>query len=294
MEQSFVDLTIIIVSWNVREHLDRCLQSSLGQPGVSYEVLVVDNASADQSADLVRERYPNVQLIANHENRGYARANNQAIAKARGKFLLLLNPDTVIHKGTLAATVKYLSEHPKVGILGCRIENEDGSLQRSVRRFPTLVSQIWILLKLHRFFSGLSSLKRYLALDFDYAREQDADQVMGAFFAFRRELLETVGTLDDGFFLWFEEVDFCRRAKNAGWLVRYVPSFAITHVGGESFGQLLSVEQQTFFNRSLLRYFRKHHSVEAWLMLLILTPLSLLLAFVEHFFRRWYAPESFR
>lgn len=294
MQERQIDISVIIVSWNVREQLARCLVSITRQQDVRYEVFVVDNASADGSAQMVREKFPDVQLTANTQNLGFARANNQVLSATSGRHLLLLNPDTALPPQTLERTVKYLDEHEDVGVLGCTIHHTNGSLQRSVLRFPAFLSQAMVLLKVQAFTQRPLPLRRYYALDFDYQKKADVDQIMGSFFAVRRAVVDEIGPLDNGFFLWFEEVDFCKRARRAGWIVRYTPEFSITHAGGESFRQLLSIEQQLIFDRSMLRYFRKHHAFLAYLGLLILCAPNLLLAFGEQFFQRWYEPKPVR
>lgn len=288
------DISIIIVNWNVREHLERCLSSLLTQQGCLFEVFVVDNASNDASAALVAERFPQVRLIANTQNVGFARANNQALLEAKGAVLLLLNPDTILPKDALRRTVQYFAAHTEVGILGCRLQHSDGSPQRSVLRFPTFCSQALVLLKVQAFTQKPLPLQRYYALDFDYAHDADVEQVMGSFFALRRAVYDAIGPLDKQYFVWFEEVDYCRRARAAGWRVRYTPSITVTHVGAESARQLLSIEQQIIFNRSMLHYFRKHHSILAYAGLLVLSVLSYVLAFGEEFFHRWYVPKPVR
>lgn len=288
------DISVIIVSWNVREQLEQCLASVFAQQGVTFEVFVVDNASADGSAEVVRERFSNATVIANVQNVGFARANNQALTRAGGRHFLLLNPDTVVHPGALQKTVAYFDSHQDVGILGPKVLHVDGSVQRSVLRYPTFLSQLLVLLKVQAFTQKPRALHRYYALDFDYNREADVDQVMGAYFVFRRELYEQIGGLDGGFFLWFEEVDYCLRAAKAGWRIRYVPAITMTHEAGKSFAQLFSIEQQVIFNRSLLRYFRKHHSLFAYTGLLLASLPSLALAIGEIFVRRWYVPKPVR
>ncbi|MFH1171100.1 MAG: glycosyltransferase family 2 protein [bacterium] len=289
-----IDISVIIVSWNVSELLESCLTSLRRETGITKEILVVENASRDGSADMVREKFSDVVLIVNKENRGFARANNQGIRRARGRHILLLNPDTEVHAGTLATTVRTLDEHREIGILGCSIFGKDGVRQHSVRRDPTLSSQLLILLKMHVFFPKLSALQRYFAVDFSYTHAEDVEQVMGAFLAFPAQLIERIGLLDEGFFLWFEEVDYCRRTRASGLRVRFDPMITITHAGGESFGQLLSIEQQLLFNRSLLRYFHKQHSPLAFALLALLTPLSILLAALEPIVKRWYVPKPLR
>lgn len=289
-----IDISVVIVSWNVEKQLRRCLSSVMAQSGVAFEVFVVDNASSDGSGEMVKKEFSDAQLIENAQNVGFATANNQVLPAARGRHMLLLNPDTKLPDDTLRKTVAYLDAHRDVGVLGCAILHDDGKVQRSVLRFPTIFSQALVLLKLQAFTLKPKILQQYYALDFDYSQERDVDQVMGAFFAINGEIVRTVGLLDGRFFAWFEEVDYCKRVQKAGWKIRYTPLFSITHTGGQSFNQLLSIEQQVIFNRSMIHYFRKHHSFLAVGILLVLTIPSFGFALAENIIRRWYVPKAIR
>lgn len=295
MNERAVDISVIIVSWNVLHHLKDCLASLQNQHHISYEVHVVDNASSDGTAGHIEQQYPWVRLIASKRNLGFAGANNLALHHAIGRHVLFLNPDTVLEGDTLAQTVRYLDSHSDVGVLGAKMLHKDGSIQRSVRRFPTLLSQLLVLLKLHVFFPSIPSLRAYYAMDFSYENDADVDQVMGAFFACPAAFLQAVGGWDERFFLWFEEVDLCRRARDAGWKVRYTPLVRCTHLGGESFAQLFSVEQQVLFVRSMLRYFWKRRSFLSFVVLAFFGIISVFLALVEQplkpFLKRYVRPN---
>ncbi|MFA6603518.1 MAG: glycosyltransferase family 2 protein [Patescibacteria group bacterium] len=274
-----MDLSIVIVNWKVRDLLEKCLASVyLETSGIEFEVLIVDNDSRDGSVEMVAKKFPQADLIASNRNLGFAAANNEAIARSRGEFILLLNPDTEIRDGALQKLVTFMRRERQAAICGPKLVNADGSLQPSVRHFPTLGVQAAITLKLHRLWPGLPGVKRYLAADFDYSRASACDQVMGAALMFRRSLLEDIGPLDAGYFIWFEEVDFCKTAAERGHQTWYTPEASVLHHGGESFGQLLAPRKQRIFNASGRRYFLKHHGRPAWLVLLLLHPLSMLLA----------------
>lgn len=286
------DISILIVSWNVRDLLKACLASLGAIRGVRVEIIVVDNASTDGTVAMVRETYPSVRCTANAINRGFAAANNQAIAQATGRYVLLLNPDTEAHAGSIEGVVSYLDAHADIGLFGSTILNADGSLQRSVRSDPTLVALALLFLKLHAVFPNARPLAGYFARSFDYAREADVEQLMGAYLAIRRDALRDIGLLDAGYFLWFEEVDYCKRARDAGWKVRYAPHMPITHKGGESFRKLGNVRQQYFFVTSALRYADKQMTRTAYGCLLLLAPISIVLGFLEPLIRRFYAPRA--
>lgn len=281
------EISVIIVSWNVRDVLERCLSSVQRQKEIHAEVFVVDNASDDESAAMVCSRFPTVRVIANTANRGFSVACNQALRVAGGNVLLLLNPDTVLTDPlTLRTTVDYINHHPDVGVLGAKLVNTDGSVQRSVQAFPGVASQALVLLKLHAVFPSLPALRTYNVRDFDYAHEADVDQVKGAFFAIPRTVFQRVGMLDERFFAWFEEVDYCKRVRDAGLRVRFTPSILVRHLGGTSFHQLSSFRQQRIFNRSLLAYFRKHGGPADRLFLRLLTIPSIVLSLLEPIFKK--------
>lgn len=277
--------SIIIINWNVREFLQKCLLSIYRETkNSSFEVLVIDNASSDGSGEMVQAlNLPHLTLIRNNENRGFAAAVNQGLQQARGEYFLLLNPDTEFQSGTLDKLAVFLKENPRYCVAGCQLLNPDGTVQPSVRGFPTLLDQIQILCKLHHLYLS-SSLRRYFALDFDYQKTQEVDQIMGAFFGIKRAVLEQIGFFDEKFYLWFEEVDFCQRAKKAGWPVVYAPIAQVIHYSGQSFRQLLPISRQWQFNQSMLHYFKKHHSFFAYFLLLLMQPLSLFLAFLVQIF----------
>jgi GT2 family glycosyltransferase len=252
-------LSIVIVSWNIKDLLKECLQSiraSLGD--FELEVYVVDNNSQDGTVEMMRQDFPKVKLIANDNNLGFARANNQALKQATGDYILLLNPDTKLFPDTLAKASNWLIGRPEVGIMGIRLLNADASLQPSVRRFPKFWPILLMLLKIPKILPNLKSINRYLATDFDYVREQEVDQVMGAFMLTKREVLDKVGLLDERFFIWFEEVDWCKRIKAAGYKVFYTPVAEAIHYGGKSFAQEKVATKQWNFFRSALKYFLKH------------------------------------
>jgi N-acetylglucosaminyl-diphospho-decaprenol L-rhamnosyltransferase len=271
------DLRIVIVSWNVESLLDRCL-SSLDQAcgALDWDVVVVDNHSHDRSLEITKTH--RAAIIANPDNRGFAKACNQGISGSDARYVLLLNPDTECPAGSLQKLVQIADQHPEAGIVGPKLLNTDGSVQASIRRFPRVWSQAGIMLKLHNVFPGL--FKRYFAEDLSLEREQDVDQVMGACFLIRRALIEQIGTLDERYFIWFEEVDYCRQAQAHGWKIRYVPSVSVTHHGGQSFGQVFSFKKQGYFNDSLVKYFKKWQPTWQWVLVWALQPASLAMAWL--------------
>lgn len=268
------DLSIIIVSWNSRDLLRRNLTKIQdGDNKASLEVIVVDNASVDGSADMVREEFPWVTLLANSENLGFAKANNQAIRRSSGRYILLFNPDMIVYSDTLSAMVGWMDANPQAGIAGCRLKSENGDDIRHVRRFPRLFDQLMIVLKLPHLFPGL--LGGYLQKGFDYSREAEVDSVRGSFFMIRRAALDQVGLLDERFFIWFEEVDYCRRARQAGWKVVYTPQAECIDLVGRSFAQVKTGKTQKYFRDSMLKYFRKWHPAWQYAILYLAWPIGM-------------------
>lgn len=271
------DLRIIIVTWNSEKHLEACLSSLPAScDGLNWEVIVVDNASKDKSVEIAGMH--DARVIANKDNRGFAKACNQGLEGLDARYVVLLNPDTECPPKSLAALVHAADKHPNAGIMGPKLLNTDGSAQTSIRRFPGFWNQAGVMLKLHNFFPGL--FRRYFAADLSLDQEQDVDQIMGACFLIKREVIDQIGGLDERYFIWFEEVDYCKQAQKAGWTVRYVPSVHITHHGGQSFAQVFAVKKQGYLNRSLVAYFRKWHSAWQANVLWALQPVSIAFAWL--------------
>jgi N-acetylglucosaminyl-diphospho-decaprenol L-rhamnosyltransferase len=253
-----VDLSIVIVSWNVRDLLRQCLHSVLANSQTCrLEVIVVDNVSTDGSAEMVRAEFPDVHLIVNAENRGFPAANNQGLAIAEGRYTLILNPDTEIVGDALATMVAYADTHPDVGVVGPQLLNEDRSVQSSRRRFPTLATALFESTWLQPC-APRRLLERYYVQDQPDDVTLDVDWVKGAAVMARRETVEQVGPMDEGYFMYSEELDWCKRFKNASWRVIYLPTAQIIHYGGRSSDQVVT-SRHIHFQTSKVHYFRKHH-----------------------------------
>ena len=248
-------LSIIIVSWNTAWFLEYCLASIRANPPTSpFETWVVDNASTDESPGMVREKFPQVHVVENRENVGFARANNQAIQLCTGKYVLLLNPDTLVASGALQALVDFLDKHPEAGAAGGRILNPDGSLQISSHPRPTLARELWRLFHL----DTLLPYASYPLTKWETNQPQDVDILGGACLLLRKEVLGQVGILDEDYFIYSEEVDLCSRIQRAGWRIYWVPQAEVVHFGGQSTQQ---VPTEMFLNlyHSNIKYFRKHN-----------------------------------
>lgn len=254
--ESQKDLAVIIVSWNVKGAVLENLRSVFASdPMPALDVILVDNASEDGTVEAVREAFPGVRVIANKMNRGFAAACNQGLAASAARHALLLNPDMRVEPGALAKTVDYLDAYPNVAVLGAKLVGEDGKPMYHLRRFPTWKDQLVILLKLARWFP--KTIDRYMGRDLDLDLEQDVDSIRGSYFAINRSALDAIGMLDERYFIWFEEVDYCRRVKEKGMSVRYVPSVVAHDSVGKSFAQRGRWWKRKQFFASLLKYFLK-------------------------------------
>jgi len=255
--------SIIIVSWNIRHELLDCLRSiEENRPSQDFEVIVVDNASTDGTVDAIKRDCPEIRLVINTENRGFAAANNQGIEKTRGEYILFLNPDTIVHPCSLDGLIKFMDDNNDVGACGPKLLNSDGTIQPSVRRFPTFRGTLYR----HSAFRYLHLFKgqynKWLMKDFKYDRQLDVDQLMGAALMVRRSIIDQLGGMDETFFMYYEEVDLCYRIKQAGWRIVYVPNVEITHLGGRSAGQI-PAGKHIMAMTSLLKFFKKYRGTFA-------------------------------
>jgi GT2 family glycosyltransferase len=266
------DLSILIVSWNVCKLLAECLDS-IGargdkpnrQVGPAIEIIVIDSASTDDTTTMLAVRYPNVKLLAQRQNVGFTVGNNIGLKAASGRLLMLLNPDTVVIGDALAQLVGYMDSHPDVGVVGPQTRNRDGTIQSTRRRFPTLVTAIFESTWLQPF-APHRVLDRFYANDIADDAIADVDWVQGSALVVRRDAYEKVGGLDEGYVMFSEEVDWCKRIRAAGWRVVYVGTAQIIHYGGQSTEQV-TARKHIHFQQSKLRYFAKYHGPLAALIL---------------------------
>lgn len=275
LDSSAPDLSVIVVNWNTRQLLDACLRSvEAAGHDLALQLLVVDNGSTDGSAELVRERFPTVELVANASNRGYAAANNQAIALARGPNVFLLNSDAEVEEAALQTLMTYADDHPEAGLFGPKLLNPDGTLQPSGGNFPTPASTVASLLGLHR----LTGRPRY-GTRRDYDQPAVVDEVSGAAMLIRRDVIDGIGGLDEGFAWGYEDVDFCLRARRAGWLVHYVPAARVVHQWGGS-QRLAPAPTILKAIAGRRRYFQKHYGRLPASMVMVATVVSHLLRLI--------------
>jgi hypothetical protein len=255
-----IPLSVVIVSWNTRELTLEALRSFLPADDLSLEVVVVDNASSDGSADAIEAAFPGVLVIRNERNVGFASGVNVGLRASRHPLVLLLNPDTRVVGDALSRLVDYSIAHPEAGIVGPRVLNEDGTLQASRFRFPSLLNQLLAATYLYQLLPGSRFFNRERLGGGEAATPVDA--VSGCCFLVRRSVLDTVGVLDEDFFMYAEETDLCYRAWQAGFEVHYAPVGEIVHLRGAS-SRLASRRNFLEYRRSILRFFRKHRGALA-------------------------------
>jgi GT2 family glycosyltransferase len=256
-----MDLSVVIVNWNTRAFLRDCLTSLLaGTGGLATEVFVVDNASSDGSSAMIRADFPAVRLIESPENIGFAAGNNLALREVSGRHVLLLNSDTLVQDAVLREAVSWLDAHPEAGVMGPLVLNADGSLQPSCSSFPSLRNLALQFLGLTR----IARLDGYRLTGWDRSTARRVDVVSGAAMFVRRKAMEQVGLLDESFFFYAEETDWCHRFARAGWEVVFVPLPTVTHFGGGSV-RALNHRRDVLLTEGTTRLHRKHGGLAAGL-----------------------------
>jgi GT2 family glycosyltransferase len=254
-----IDLSICTANLNTRGLLEQYLKSLYDNTsGLALEVIVVDNGSTDGSVEMLQQQFPQVRLIQNPANIGVSKAYNQAFRAAQGRYVACLNTDIIVQPGALATMLQFLEEHLDVGAVGCKLLNGDGSLQYSCGHTPTVLGLTFQSLGLSRLFPRSKFFARFLMTYWDHDEIRQVDQPAAACFMMRRETLEQVGLFDERFFVYFEDVDWCYRAKLAGWPIYFLPHAQVIHLGGRSSEQILDVRIKTRYE-SQLRFFQKYH-----------------------------------
>ncbi len=252
-------LSIIIVNYNASNLLRSCIESIYKETkNLSFDIWVVDNNSFDNSVKVIKSCFPDVNLIENARNIGFAKANNMAISKTKADYILLLNPDTLIKQNAIEKTVKFMEENPQIGIAGCKVLNEDGTLQLACRRsIPTPKVAFLRLTGLSSLFPKSKIMARYNLTYLDPDKPHKVDAVSGAFLMIRKEVIDNIGILDESFFMYGEELDWCFRAKKAGWSVMYYPNAEIIHYKGEC-SRFNSRKATLEFHRAMYLFHKKH------------------------------------
>ena len=247
------DLSIVVVNYNAGEHLLRCIDSLFAHAGMAgIQVVLVDNASADGSAVRALDRHPEVTLVQNRDNRGFASAANQGIRASSARFVFLMNPDAEISAGTLSA-----EDRPTAGAIGPLVREPDGSIYPSARRIPSIAEAVGHAF-LHPFDPDNRFSRAYTMADWDRASEREVSWVSGSCVLLRRAALDEVGSFDEGYFMYAEDADLCTRMRAAGWTVVFTPELEVTHARGVSTGNSKRMIRE--HSRSIYRYFSKHHA----------------------------------
>ncbi len=255
-----MDLSVVIVSYNVKSFLEQALRTITdASQGLEVEIFTVDNNSADGSPKMVESQFPDVRLICNDRNVGFAKANNQVIQLCKGRHILLINADTIVQRDTLRTMVKFMDEHKDAGAAGCKLLNPDGTLQLSCRRgFPSPDVAFYKIVGLSNLFPKSRRFGRYNLTYLDPSKTHEVDALSGSFMIVRREILDQVGLLDDRWFFYAEDLDWCYRIKQAGWKVYYVPETEIIHFKGESSKKVPRVKDRITFYRAMYIFVQKH------------------------------------
>lgn len=298
-----LDVSICIVNWNVKDLLRACLDSIYKYTkDISFEVIVVDNDSGDGSIDMVRELFPQVRLMANEFNAGFTKANNQAIRLSKGKYIMLLNPDTELLDNSIQKMFHFMEQHGNCGAVGCKLLNSDGTLQRSCKTFPTLEVMLYSTLLLDSLFPNSKVFGKHQMTWWDFNSIREVDQPMGSALMVKKYALEKVGLFDENIFIWFDEVDLCYRIKKAGWKIFFTPDAVITHHLSRSFKQWKSLSQSLrgtyLWRKARNYYFRKHKGyisvIALWaldalqlaiVLAVIYIPIKLLMILLSRLFR---------
>jgi GT2 family glycosyltransferase len=273
-------ISVVTVNYKTKDYLERMLESLYRQHDQEeVEVFVVDNASGDDLSGL-SSRFEKANFIFSNTNTGFASGCNMGLRHAKGDYLVLINPDIEFVSPALYEIEERMRMNPDIGIGGISLKNLDGSQQECVWRFPRPFDQLLVLLKVPHVLKNLKAINGWLMKGFDYAQSSNVDQVMGAFFCIRRELANEIGLLDEGFFMWYEEVDYSKRADDAGWKTRYFADIEARHKKGSSFDQVATIKKQAMVRKSLRRYMRKHYGLAAWLLFTLPEPLYICLAVI--------------
>lgn len=296
-----MDCSIVIVTHNSASQVECCLESiEANPPSCEFETIVIDNASVDGTPESIRQRFPHVQLEANPENRGYSRGVNQGMRLASGGAILILNPDIVVQKGSADALLEFMRDNPRAGIMGAKLLYPDGRLQYSCRTFYTVKVLLLRRTFLGKLFPRAKTLQKHLMIDYDHATPREVDWIIGACMLVRREAIEQVGTMDERFFLYLEDTDWCYRMKNRGWSVYYVPDSVMIHAYERSSARSVLRKPFIIHMLSLLRYYEKWNRIFYFLrrhrgaLKSIVFVLSDLIAINLAFFAAYYLRDLFQ
>lgn len=286
-----MDLSIVIVNYNTKDLLKQTIESVINNTkGIEYEIWVVDNSSKDGSVEMVQEEFKDVKLIASKENLGFPKGNNVAIKKATGRYILLLNSDTKVIGDNLQHCVSYMDQHEEIGALGCKVELPDGTLDHACKRgFPTPEASLYYFLKLNKI---MKNKRKYGAYTASYLGEDEigeVDALMGAFMMIPRTVIDKIGMLDEEFFMYGEDIDWCYRIKEAGYKIMYYPKEKIIHYKGSS-SKKKKAKTTYEFHRAMILFYRKHYNDKYNIFVKILVyigvALRMILSMIKNLFKK--------
>jgi len=272
---NITEVSVVVVNWNTQDILRDCLKSIYEQGGeIDLEVIVIDNASTDGSVEMVKKDFSQVTLIENPQNRGFAAANNQGIDISKGRYVLLLNSDTVVLDNAIAKTAAFADSHPEAAVVGCRVLNPDRTLQPTCFMFPSILNMLLSSTYLYKLFPKNKFFGRERMTWWDRNDIKEVDVVTGCFMLIRQKAIQQVGTMDEQFFMYGEETDWCYRFKEAGWKILFTPCAEIIHLGGQS-AQKRATTMVVQLRKSILQFMKKHHGPLTYRIACLLTVIFL-------------------
>jgi GT2 family glycosyltransferase len=266
-----LDVTIIIVAWNVRHCVEQCLDSVFKKTnGINFEVIYVDNGSTDGTVEWVKSKYPETIIIQNHENLGFIKANNQAIRIARGRYVLLLNSDTVVLDNAIAKAIRFADANPRAAVVGCKVLNPDKSLQRTCFMHPSPLNLFLATTYLYKLFPKSRSFGRERMTWWNFEQSRQVDVVVGCFSLVRKMAIDEVGLMDEQFFVYGDDMDWCYRFQQSGWYVMYTPDPQIIHYGGQTTRAFSNPFTLQLYGVQL-QYFSKWHPKQLFIARLLIS-----------------------
>ncbi|MCF7795655.1 glycosyltransferase family 2 protein [Patescibacteria group bacterium] len=287
------DLDTIIVTWNVSSLLIKNLQSIFNfTKNLDYKVIVVDNNSSDNTVFLLKENFKNeinrglLEVLDTKKNNGFSLGNNIGIKKSDSKYILFMNPDMEITENTFYKMFNFMEDKEKDIVLSTtKLKYKEGDIQHNVKGLPTPIINICVLLKLHHLFSKTKLFKKYFLSDFDYSKESKVDQIMGAFIFARSNFIKNIGGWNLDYFLWWEDVDLCKKVYDLGKKIIYTPTSEVIHYEGRSFNQVESIKKQKRFNKGMKIYSKKYFSKIPYFFIYIFSFISIFLSFLVKIFK---------
>lgn len=289
-----INVTIIVVNWNTAEVTCDCLRSIYQQTkDITFEVIVVDNASSDDSVVHFKSKFPEVILIANENNVGFAAANNQAMEISKGQYVLLLNPDTIVLDGAIQKTFAFAEKHPDIGVLGCQVWMNEKEIQETCMPFPSVGSFLIQVVGLRRFFPKSKLFGWINYGSWDRTTEMDVDVVSGMYMLVRKKAIDEVGMMDEAYFVYAEETDWCFRFKKAQWRCVFTPVARIIHLdGGNKSTDLVKLKMFVQMHKSLLIFYRKQRGFISWASVKFIYIISMTLNFVIYSVLSFFEKEG--